>query len=110
MAHRPSMRLEDEILDLDVDVILFQHARNWREDTGILSDRQLRGRASTSSTIRRRTHRGAPSGRRSGCPARPRHCLQPADVGQRSDLDPVIEHGVVDAGVRWNGLAARGRP
>jgi hypothetical protein len=35
---------EDEVRDLDVDLVLFQHARNWREDgPRVLSDRQLRG-------------------------------------------------------------------
>ena len=100
------MRLEDEIRDLDVDVILFQHARNWREDgPRILSDRQLRGSA--------HLRRARPA---VGGPTEARHPVDDPGVllvhvtafnqlmwDNGRTPTRVIEHGVVDAGVRWNG-------
>jgi hypothetical protein len=102
---------EDEIRDLDVDVILFQHARNWREDgPRILSDRQLRG-------PRIYVEHDPPW----ADPTEARHPVDDPGVllvhvtafnqlmwDNGRTPTRVIEHGVVDAGVRWNGLAARG--
>ena len=85
-----SMRLEDEIR-----ISTSTSSCSSTPGTGARTTAHpLRSAAPRPAHLRRARpavggpHRGAPSGRRSGCPARPRHCLQPADVGQRSDLDP----------------------
>ena len=102
---------EDDVRDLDVDLVLFQHARNLREDgPRILSDRQLTG-------PRIYVEHDPPW-------ADPTEARHPVDdpgvllvhVTAFNELmwdngrtpTRVIEHGVVDPGIRWNGQLERG--
>jgi hypothetical protein len=111
----PSQRVhevpEDEVRDLDVDLVLFQHTRNWRDDgPRMLSDRQLAG-------PRIYVEHDPPW----ADPTEARHPVDDPDVllvhvtafnqlmwdnGRTPTL--VIEHGVVDTGSRWSGELARG--
>ena len=102
---------EQEVHDLDVDLVLFQHQRNWREDgPRILSDRQLGG-------PRIYVEHDPPW----ADPTDARHPVDDPDVllvhvtafnelmwdnGRTSTR--VIEHGVADPGLRWNGQLDRG--
>jgi hypothetical protein len=102
---------EDEIRDLDVDLVLFQHVRNWREDgPRILSDGQLRG-------PRIYIEHDPPW----ADPTEARHPVDDPDVllvhvtafnalmwDNGRTPTRVIEHGVADPGVRWNGALGRG--
>ena len=102
---------EDEVHDLDVDLVLFQHARNWREDgPRILSDRQLTG-------PRIYVEHDPPL----DDPTQQRHPVDDPDVlivhvtafnqlmwDSRRTPTRVIEHGVVDPGITWTGDMARG--
>jgi hypothetical protein len=102
---------EDEVRDLDVDLVLFQHQRNWREDgPRILSDRQLTG-------PRIYVEHDPPW----ADPTEAHHPVDDPDVllihvtafnalMWDSGRTPVrvIEHGVVDPGLRWNGQLQRG--
>ena len=102
---------EEDVRDLDVDVVLFQHVRNWREDgPRILSERQLRG-------PRIYVEHDPPL----DDPTETRHPVDDPDVllvhvtafnqlmwdsGQTPTR--VIEHGVVDSGIEWTGEMERG--
>jgi hypothetical protein len=102
---------EDEVRDLDVDLVLFQHARNWREDgPRVLSDRQLRG-------PRIYIEHDPPW----ADPTEARHPVDDPDVllvhvtafnalmwDNGRTPTRVIEHGVADPGLRWNGRLGRG--
>ena len=102
---------EDEIRDLDVDLVIFQHARNWLEDgPRILSDRQRRG-------PRIYVEHDPPW----ADPTEARHPVDDPDVlvvhvtafnelmwDNGRTPTTVIEHGVADPGVRWNGRLDRG--
>ena len=102
---------EAEVPDLDVDLVLFQHVRNWREDgPRILSERQLRG-------PRIYVEHDPPL----EDPTETRHPVDDPDVllihvtafnqlMWDSGRTPtrVIEHGVVDPGVAWRGEMERG--
>lgn len=102
---------EDEVRDLDVDLVLFQHARNWREDgPRVLSDRQLRG-------PRIYIEHDPPW----ADPTEARHPVDDPDVllvhvtafnalmwDNGRTPTRVIEHGIADPGVRWNGRLGRG--
>lgn len=102
---------EADVRDLDVDLVLFQHVRNWREDgPRILSDRQLAG-------PRIYVEHDPPL----EDPTQTRHPVDDPDVllvhvtafnqlMWDSGRTPtrVIEHGVVDPGVAWNGEMERG--
>jgi hypothetical protein len=102
---------EEDVRDLDVDLVLFQHARNWREDgPRILSDEQLRG-------PRIYVEHDPPW-------ADPTEARHPVDdpgvllvhVTAFNELmwdngrtpTRVIEHGVVEPSVRWTGELERG--
>lgn len=102
---------EDDVRDLDVDLVLFQHARNWREDgPRILSDAQLRG-------PRIYVEHDPPW----ADATETRHPVDDPDVllvhvtafnalmwDNGRTPTSVIEHGVVDPGVRWTGELERG--
>jgi Glycosyl transferases group 1 len=102
---------EDEVRDLDVDLVLFQHVRNWREDgPRILSDGQLRG-------PRIYIEHDPPW----ADPTEARHPVDDPDAllvhvtafnalmwDNGRTPTRVIEHGVADPGVRWNGALGRG--
>ena len=102
---------EEEVRDLDVDLVVFQHATNWREDgPRILSDRQMRG-------PRVYIEHDPPW----GDPTDARHPVDDPDVlvvhvtafnqlmwDNGRTPTTVIEHGVVDPGVRWDGDLVRG--
>ena len=102
---------EGEVRDLDVDVVLFQHVRNWREDgPRILSDEQLRG-------PRIYVEHDPPL----DDPTEMRHPVDDPDVllvhvtafnrlmwDSGTTPTRVIEHGLVDPGVRWTGELERG--
>ena len=102
---------EEEVRDLDVDLVLFQHARNWREDgPRILSGGQLRG-------PRIYVEHDPPW----ADPTEARHPVDDPDVlvvhvtafnqlmwDNGRTPTRVIEHGVVDPGTRWTGELERG--
>ena len=102
---------EADVRDLDVDLVLFQHARNWHEDgPRILSDRQLRG-------PRIYVEHDPPL----DDPTEMRHPVDDPDVllvhvtafnelmwDSARTPTRVIEHGVVDPGVVWSGEMERG--
>jgi glycosyltransferase involved in cell wall biosynthesis len=102
---------EDQVRDLDVDLVLFQHARNWREDgPRILSDHQLRG-------PRIYVEHDPPW----ADATQTRHPVDDPDVllvhvtafnelmwDNGRTPTTVIEHGVVDPGIRWTGQLERG--
>lgn len=102
---------EADVRDLDVDLVLFQHVRNWREDgPRILSDRQLHG---PRIYVEHDPPLEDPTGTR--------HPVDDPDVllvhvtafnelMWDSGRTPtrVIEHGVVDPGVAWTGEMERG--
>jgi len=102
---------EDDVRDLDVDLVLYQHVRNWREDgPRVLSDKQLSG-------PRIYVEHDPPL----DDPTEMRHPVDDRDVllvhvtafnelMWDSGRTPtrVIEHGIVDPGVRWTGELERG--
>jgi len=102
---------EDKVRELEFDLVLFQHARNWREDgPRILSDRQLAG-------PRIYVEHDPPL----DDPTETRHPVDDPDVllvhvtafnqlMWDSGRTPtrVIEHGVVDPAVAWTGEMERG--
>jgi Glycosyl transferases group 1 len=102
---------EDQVRDLDVDLVLYQHQRNWREDgPRILSDRQLAGPRIYVEHDPPWTD-----------PTEARHPVDDPGVllvhvtsfnqlmwDNGGTPTRVIEHGVVDPGLRWNGQLERG--
>lgn len=102
---------EGEVRDLDVDLVLFQHARNWRDDgPRILSEAQLRG-------PRIYVEHDPPW----ADPTEARHPVDDPNVllihvtafnelmwDNGRTPTRVIEHGVVDPGVPWTGELERG--
>jgi hypothetical protein len=102
---------EDQVRDLDVDLVLYQHQRNWREDgPRILSDRQLAGPRIYVEHDPPWTD-----------PTEARHPVDDPGVllvhvtsfnqlmwDNGRTPTRVIEHGVLDPGLRWNGQLERG--
>ena len=102
---------EGDVRGLDVDLVLFQHVRNWREDgPRILSEAQLRGPRIYVEHDPPLEH-----------PTDTRHPVDDPEVllvhvtafnqlMWDSGRTPtrVIEHGVVDPGVAWTGEMDRG--
>ena len=80
---------EEQIRDVDVDLVLYQHESNRRDAPRILSDRQLRGPRVylEHDPPLRAPDRHRATGRRPGGAAGPRHPVQRPDVGQRPHAD-----------------------